>query len=105
MRFKHLLTSLQLGFFLAIRQIKRSSKGTTLLIIFVMMLTFLNLVVVRGVLVGLIESSTEVYKKRYSGEIMISVLPKKDYIENSPSIIEIIKGLPWLDSYSARYVQ
>ena len=99
------MTSLKLGFFLAWRQVKRSSLGTTTLIIFVMMLTFLNLVVVRGVLVGLIQSSTDVYRKRYSGDVIVSVLPKKDYIENSPSIIEIIENLPWLESYSARYVE
>ena len=100
-----LKTSLTLGFFLSWRQVRRSSIGTTALIIFVMTLTFLNLVVIRGVLVGLIESSTSVYKDRYSGNVLISVLPKKNYIENSPSIIEIVKNLPWTFTYSARYVQ
>lgn len=94
-----------LAFFLAIRQVKRSSVGTTALIIFVMTLTFLNLVVVRGVLVGLIQSSTNVYKTKYAGDVIVSVLPKKDYIENSPSIIEIIKNMPWVESYSARYAE
>src|SRR3989344_5140702 len=98
-----LKTSLTLGFFLSWRQVRRSSIGTTALIIFVMTLTFLNLVVIRGVLVGLIESSTSVYKDRYSGNVLISVLPKKNYIENSPSIIEIVKNLPWTFTYSARY--
>ncbi len=105
MRFKHLITSLKLGFFLAWRQVRGSSFGTTALIVFVMMLTFLNLVVVRGVLVGLIQSSTDLFREKYSGEIFISNLPKKSYIENSPSIIEIVKNLPWTESYSARYVE
>ncbi len=96
---------MKLGFFLAFRQVKRSSIGTTALIIFVMTLTFLNLVVVRGVLVGLIQSSTNVYKERYSGDVIISVLANKDYIENSPSIIEIVKNLPWILHYSARYAE
>ncbi len=105
MRFKHLFISLKLGFFLAWKQLRGSSFGTTALIVFVMMLTFLNLVVVRGVLVGLIQSSTNVYKERYSGDVIISVLQKKDYIENSPSIIEIVSHLPWTQSYSARYME
>ncbi len=104
-KIRDMQTALSLGFFLAIRQVKRSSLGTTFLIIFVMTLTFLNLVVVRGVLVGLIQSSTNVYKDRYAGEVIISVLPKKDYIENSPSIIEIVKDLPWTKVYSARYLE
>lgn len=105
MSLKNLLTSLNLGVFLALRQVRRSSIGTTSLIIFVMMLTFLNLVVVRGVLVGLIQSSTDLFKEKYAGDIIISTLPKKTYIENSPSTIEIVKNLPWTRVYSARYVE
>src|SRR3989338_2397996 len=105
MRLRNFLTSLKLGVFLALRQVKRSSKGTTALIIFIMMLTFLNLVVVRGVLVGLIQSSTDLFKEKYAGEVIISNLPKKSYIENSPSILEIIKGMPWIEVYSARYME
>jgi putative ABC transport system permease protein len=100
----HLGRSLSLGWFLAYRQVRRSSFATTALIVFVMMLTFLNLVVVRGVLVGLIQGSTDVYKKSYAGDIIISTLPKKEYIENSPNIINIITAMPWVESYSARYL-
>lgn len=69
-----------------------------------MMLTFLNLVVVRGILAGLIQSSINVYQERYIGDVMISVLNKKDYIENSPEIIAVVKNLPWTKVYSARYI-
>lgn len=100
----HLGRSISLGWFLAYRQVKRSSIATTALIVFVMMLTFLNLVVVRGVLVGLIQGSTDVYKKSYAGDIIISTLPKKEFIENSPNIINIVSAMPWVESYSARYL-
>lgn len=96
--------ALSLGWFLAYRQVKRSSKATTALIVFVMTLTFLNLVVVRGVLVGLIQGSTDVYQKYYLGDIIISNLPKKEYIENSPNVIGAVKNLPWVEAYTARYV-
>ncbi|MCX6703393.1 MAG: ABC transporter permease [Candidatus Zambryskibacteria bacterium] len=98
-------TSLSLGLFLALRQVRRSSVGTTALIIFVMMLTFLNLVVIRGVLVGLIESSVNVFREKYAGDIFISSLPRKDYIEGSTDIISIVKNLPWLEAYSPRYAE
>lgn len=98
-------TSLSVGWFLALRQVKRSSYATTGLIIFVMMLTFLNLVVVRGVLVGLIQGSTDVYETSYTGSVFITNLSKKNYIENSPAIISTIKTLPWIDTYSARYLE
>ena len=101
-RFKNFLISLRVGWFLALRQVKRSSLATTGLIIFVMMLTFLNLVVVRGVLVGLIQGSTDVFKSSYAGDVLISTLPKKDFIENSPSVVQIAQGLPWTEAVSAR---
>ena len=99
-----LLTSIRVGFFLALRQVMRSSKYTNGLIIFVMVLTFLNLVVVRGILVGLLQGSTEVYRTRFSGDVLITNLPKKNFIENSPSIISKIKNMPWVETYSYRYV-
>jgi putative ABC transport system permease protein len=104
-KFDEFLISIKLGFFLALRQVRRSNKATTALIIFVMMLTFLNLVVVRGVLVGLIEGVVNVQKSAYIGDVFVSTLIKKDYIENSPNIISVIQNLPWVASYSARYTK
>ncbi len=104
-RLNDFLIAVNLGFFLALRQVKRSNKATTALIIFVMALTFLNLVVVRGVLVGLIEGSVQVYQEFSTGEIFISKLPKKNFIEDSPFIIETLRSLPWVKSFSPRYLE
>lgn len=89
---------------MAFRQIKRASYTTTALIIFVMTLTFLNLVVVSGILVGLIEGSVQAYRNHYTGEIIISNLSDEEYIENSPAIISYAERLPWVKDISARYV-
>lgn len=97
--------NVRIGFFLALRQIKRSSKWTTGLIIFVMVLTFLNLVVVSGILVGLIQGAVDAVHTHYTSDIIISNLNNKTYIENSPGIISIIKSIPQIDSYSARYLK
>ncbi len=104
-RLKNATISARIGFFLAIRQIKHSSKWTTILIIFVMTLTFLNLVVVSGILVGLIEGSVDAVKSRYLSDVIVSTLKEKTYIENSPFVINVAKGLPWTDAVSARYLE
>ena len=96
---------IRLGFFLALRQMRRASKWTTGLIIFVMTLTFLNLVVVSGILVGLIEGAVEANKQFYTSDIIISKLEKKDFIEQSPRIENIIHSLPEVLSMSARYIE
>lgn len=99
------IQSLRIGLFLALRDIKKANKWTTLLIVVVMVLTFLNLIVISGVLVGLIEGSTDANRYRYTGDLIVSVLPKKTYIERSSSIIELIKSQDYVESVSARYAE
>ncbi len=84
---------IKIGFFLATRQLKHASIWTTGLIVVVMMLTFLNLVVVNGILVGLIESSVQASEDRYSGKVIISTLRQKSIIENSGEIERVLRSI------------
>jgi ABC-type lipoprotein release transport system permease subunit len=97
--------AISIGFFLAIRDVKRANIWTTLLIVTVMVLTFLNLIVVSGILVGLIQSSVDANKKHYTSDIIISTPLKKDYIERSSEIISVLESHPAVDKISARYLQ
>ncbi len=97
------LLNIRVGFYLAVRQLRRASLWTTGLIVFVMLLTFLNLVVVTGVLVGLIEGINESYRTQYTGDVILSALPTKDYIENTPSVIAFIETLPQVSMLTKRY--
>lgn len=97
--------SIRIGLFLAIRDVKKANKWTTLLIVVVMVLTFLNLIVVSGILVGLIQGSTDANKGRYTGDLIVSTLPKKSYIERSTYIISLLKSLPGVEDVTARYVE
>lgn len=93
----------RVGWFLALRQIRRGGKGTTTLIVFIMVLTFLNLVVVSGLLIGLITGSYGQYREGYSGEVIITTAPGREYIENSQGLIGFLDSHPWVESYSPRY--
>ncbi|MEK7177027.1 MAG: FtsX-like permease family protein [Patescibacteria group bacterium] len=95
---------IRLGFFLALRQMRRASKWTTGLIIFVMTLTFLNLVVVSGILVGLIEGAVEANKEFYTSDVILSTLEKKNFIEQSPQVLNIVNAMPETLAVSARYL-
>lgn len=94
----------KIGFYLAFRQIKRGNIWTTSLIIFVMVLTFLNLVVVSGVLVGLIQGAIDEQRKQYTSDVIISTLPDKPYMENSQNIIALLDTVPEIEHYTARYM-
>jgi len=102
---KETFIAIRVGLFLAIRQVKRSSKWTTLLITFIMTLTFLNLVVVSGILVGLIEGATVAVRERHIGDLAVSRLKEKEYIERSTKIIAAIAASPDVESYTERYLQ
>ncbi len=93
----------RIGFYLAIRQIRRASLWTTGLIVFVMILTFLNLVVVSGILVGLIQGSVDAARTQYTSDVIISTLNDKKYIENSQNIIALLNTLPEVEYLSPRY--
>lgn len=95
----------RIGFFLAVRQLKRASLWTNILITFVMVLTFLNLVVVSGILVGLIQGSVEAVKTHYISDLIITNLNNKSYIESSPAVIDVLKKESRIDNYTARYVE
>ncbi len=97
------LLNARIGMFLALRQIKRSSKWTTTLIIFVMILTFLNLVVVSGVLVGLIQGSVDAQRRQYTSDVILSTLSTKTYIEHSEDIIALLRSMPEVVDVSPRY--
>lgn len=100
---KDALNAIKVGWFLAWRQITRSSKGTTTLIVFIMVLTFLNLVVVSGLLLGLISGSFLQFRKSYSGEVIITSAPQREYIENSQSLESFLEYHPKVESISPRY--
>lgn len=95
--------NIKIGFFLAFRQIRRASFWTTGLIVSVMVLTFLNLVVVSGILVGLIEGSIETWHAEYTGDVIISAPDNKEYIDGSADILNIVKESKDVESYSSRF--
>ena len=95
----------RIGFYLAIRQIRRGNVWTTSLIVFVMILTFLNLVVVSGILVGLLQGAIDALRTSYTSDVIISSPNDKEFIENSPDLIALIATLEEVESYTARYME
>lgn len=91
------------GWFLAKRDIQRANIWTTLLIVAVMTLTFLNLVVVSGILIGLIQGSEDAQKKYAIGDVVISSFLNRSFIEQTPRVVEIVKTIPGYRNHTTRY--
>lgn len=97
------IRALRVGWFLAYRQIRRTGAGTTSLIIFIMVLTFINLVAVSGLLVGLIAGSFLQYSESYAGDVIITSAPGRTYIENSQPLLGFLDNHPRVQAVSPRY--
>jgi len=97
--------SLRVALFLATRYLTYTNKWTTILVIFVMVLTFLNLVAVTGVLRGFSEGTEIAYKNEYSGDILMSPLPEREYIEQTSHIISVTESIPAVKTISKRYME
>jgi len=97
--------AVRIAFFLAVRYVTQTTKWQTILVIFVMTLTFLNLVVVNGILVGLMDGALVGYKKYYAGDILVSKTPEKDYIERSNVFNTVLDAEPSVFAYSSRVIE
>lgn len=97
------MRSIRIGLLLGLRQIQRASPWTTLLIIFVMMLTFLNLIAVSGVLVGLITGAERAVRAESLGDIIISARDDEDRILETESVLRELSSFPEISAYAVRY--
>lgn len=95
---------IRVGWFLALKQIKGSNKATTILIVFIMMLTFLNLVVVSGILIGLIEGGNKANKEQYTGDVIVTTLSGEEDISHSHELESTIRSMPEVADLSVRYL-
>lgn len=94
---------LKVGAFLGLRQIRRGNIWINLLIISIMTLTFLSLIVIPGILVGLTEGSFEQNREHFTGDVFLSTLVDDNSIINTQSIIQTLEILPEVENYSVRY--
>jgi len=94
--------SLYVGFFLAIRDIRRNNPWTTALIILVISLTFFNMLFLSGILLGFANAAIGTYPQYYSGDVFIIPTTDKTSIEDTNTIVSIIRTLPTVKAISVR---
>jgi ABC-type lipoprotein release transport system permease subunit len=97
------MRNFRIGLLLGFRQIQRANIWTTSLIIFVMALTFINLIAVSGILVGLIAGSERALQEKSLGDIIVTPLENEDTIINTASFTRQLDQFPEIKSYSIRY--
>jgi len=98
------LDDIKVAIFLVVRYVRGANIWTTILVIFVMLLTFLNLVVIGGLLEGIIVGSLDGFRLRYAGDVFITANDNRPYIDRTQDVIKKIDGSPWVKDYSVRYI-
>lgn len=93
---------LSVGFFLAYRDIRRSNFWTTLLIVFVMSLTYFNMLLLGGILGGLAEGVTDTFRDFYSSDILVTPSGEKKKIERTSDVLFAIDNLEGVVEVSPR---
>ncbi len=93
---------IRLAAYLASRVLMRSSKITTALILFIMTLTFVSLVAVSGILVGLIDGGNNANRKQYTSDIIITRNAGERSIADTPVIVEYLDAHPFVEHFSVR---
>lgn len=97
------MRSFRIGLLLGWRQIQRANRWTNGLIIFVMMLTFLNLIAVSGVLVGLIVGAERAVQEKSVGDIIITPLDNEAKLKQTHTISQTLATIDEVQSFSVRY--
>ncbi|MDI9354728.1 MAG: FtsX-like permease family protein [Cyanobium sp. MAG06] len=68
-----------------------------------MVISFLNLVVISGILQGLIEGNIRGFRTKYLGDLIISRLDKENKINNVSQIYSILNNNPLVENYNFSY--
>lgn len=98
------MQELRIGIFLGLRQIQRASLWTTLLIISVILFTFLNLVLLSGILIGIVDGSLREVRSAALGDVTINPLENETRILETERLISELKTYPEIYAFSPRYV-
>lgn len=70
-----------------------------------MVLTFLNLVVVSGILIGLLAGSFQQFRESYSGDVIVTSASGREYIENSQGLISFLENHSKVTAISPRHAK
>jgi len=89
------------AFFIASKSIQRGSLIVKLVTVFILLLTFLNLLVIGGLLIGITEDVSVKVKDSLTGDVFIEPSLEYDYIQNTGDIFSVLKGTPGV-RYSPR---
>lgn len=92
----------RVALFIARKNIQRGSLAVKVVTITILLLTFLNLVVVGGLLNGIVEDISFKIKNSLLGDVVIQPLQENQYVKNPMEVIRGLENNPDVAGYSER---
>lgn len=86
----NVLLTIRTAFYIATRSIRRGSLAVNIVTVFILLLTFLNLLVVGGLLNGITEDIGAKVKYSLTGDIYIKPAKEYKYIQNTADIFSLL---------------
>ncbi|HPQ82751.1 MAG TPA: ABC transporter permease, partial [Candidatus Saccharimonas sp.] len=97
------MRAFRLGVFLGWRQIQHASMWATGLIVVIILFTFLNLVALSGILLGIVDGALDQVRTQALGDINVSPLDGETRVLETERFLQILETYPEIKAYSARY--
>lgn len=97
------MRALRIGLFLGWRQIQHASIWATGLIVMIIVFTFLNLVSLSGILMGIVDGAAYEVRTQAIGDLHVIPLDHETRIKETERFLEVLGTYPEVRSFSARY--
>lgn len=99
------MRELRIGLFLGLRQIQKANAWATVLIVVIVLFTFLNLVTLSGILIGIVDGATNEIRQQALSDVVITPLGDNVEIEESYKLISELKNFDEIEAFSPRYIE
>lgn len=90
MQLNNLKLIIQTAFFIAYKSIQRGSLTVKFVTVFILLLTFLNLIIVGSLLMGITEDVGLKVKKSHVGDVFIEPAKEYNYIQNISEVLSLL---------------
>lgn len=101
-----MLRNIQIAVFLAFKSIARGNKATTILIIFILSLAFINLIFVTGMLTGMLDAINKQVVNNLVSNVVVEpqeTPSKKDFVIHAKKLESQIEQIPGVVGVASRY--
>lgn len=97
------MRQIQIGLLLGLRQIQKANIWATTLIITIVLFTFLNLVVLSGILLGIVDGSLYQVRTEALGDVTVTPLDGETKIKDTQTFLKKLDSYHEIEAYSLRY--